>query len=45
MPRKLDGDRILLQFYVVPGALPNATVTLFVADQALGGSCYRLRMK
>ena len=45
LPQKLAGDRIQLQFYVEPAALANATVTVFVADQALGGSGYRLRMK
>ena len=38
-------DTTRLEFTIFPAALPDASVTLFVADQALGGTGYRLKMK
>lgn len=38
-------DTTRLEFYLDPAALPDTTITLFVADQELGGTGYRLKMK
>lgn len=49
MARKPLGDKptdtTRLEFYIAPDALPDASVTLFVADETLGGTAYRLKMK
>lgn len=45
MPRKPTRDSTQLDFYIDPAALTNATVTIFVADQPLGGTGYRLKMR
>jgi hypothetical protein len=45
MPRKPSPDSVHLEFYGDPAALADATVTLFVHDEPLGGTGYRLKMK
>ena len=37
--------RVHLEFYGDPAALANSTVTLFVHNEPLGGTGYRLKMK
>ena len=44
-PRNRAADTTRLEFNIDPAALPDASVTLFVADEALGGTGYRLKMK
>jgi hypothetical protein len=45
MPWKPTPDSVWVEFYIDPASLPNATVTIFVSDQPLGGTGYRLQMK
>jgi len=45
MPRKPTADSVHLEFYGDPVALANATVTIFVQNEPLGGTGYRLKMK
>jgi hypothetical protein len=45
MLQKPSPGSVHLEFYGDPAALANATVTLFVHDEPLGGTGYRLKMK
>ena len=45
LPRRSSPDKVHLEFYGDPAALANATVTLFVRDEPLGGTAYRFRLK
>ena len=44
-PQNPTPDSVLLQFYMDPAALPNATVTVFVYPRPRSGIGYRLKMK